>query len=65
MHGQKMQTEWQTVEALIRLFQEQSDLGLHCLLRPVFSNTDNFYMVHVLGNYKIWMLSSDLPYINC
>ena len=32
MHVQKMQTEWQTVEDLIRL-QEQSDLGLHCLLR--------------------------------
>ena len=28
--------EWQTVQTLIRLlFQKQSDLGLHCLLRPI------------------------------
>ena len=36
---QKMQTELQTEKTLIRLLhEEQSDLGLHCLLRPVCPN---------------------------
>ena len=30
-----MQMEWQTLQTLIRLLQEQSDLGLHYLPRPV------------------------------
>ena len=30
---------WQTVKTLIRLLhEEQSDLGLHCLLRPICPN---------------------------
>ena len=33
---QQMQTEWRTVYTLISLLlEEQSDLGLHCLPRPV------------------------------
>ena len=36
---QKMQTEQQTEKTLIRLLhEEQSDLGLHCLLRPICPN---------------------------
>ena len=36
---QKMQTEYQTEKTLIRLLhEEQSDLGLHCLLRPICPN---------------------------
>ena len=36
---QKMQTELQTEKTLIRLLhEEQSDLGLHCLLRPICPN---------------------------
>ena len=36
---QKMQTEQQTEKTLIRLLHgEQSDLGLHCLLRPICPN---------------------------
>ena len=36
---QKMQTEKQTEKTLIRLLhEEQSDLGLHCLLRPICPN---------------------------
>ena len=36
---QKMQTEQQTEKTLIRLLhKEQSDLGLHCLLRPICPN---------------------------
>ena len=36
---QKMQTEHQTEKTLIRLLhEEQSDLGLHCLLRPICPN---------------------------
>ena len=27
-----MRTDWQTLWTLIRLFEKQSDLGLHCLL---------------------------------
>ena len=37
---QKMLMEWQTAQTLIRLLlQKQSDLGLHCLLRPICPNT--------------------------
>ena len=37
---QKMQMERQTAKTLIRLLlQKQSDLGLHCLLRPICPNT--------------------------
>ena len=37
---QKMLMEWQTAKTLIRLLlQKQSDLGLHCLLRPICPNT--------------------------
>ena len=32
---QEIQTLWQIVLTLIRLFLQQSDLGLHCLPRPV------------------------------
>ena len=40
---QKMQTEWQAEKPLIRLLHmEKSDLGLHCLLRPVYPNTLNY-----------------------
>ena len=36
---QKMQTEQQTEKTLIRLLHEEhSDLGLHCLLRPICPN---------------------------
>ena len=36
---QKMQTEQQTEKTLIRLLhEEQSDLSLHCLLRPICPN---------------------------
>ena len=43
--GQKMQKEWQTEQTLIRLLLqlEQSDLGLHCLLRIVWPNTSNVH----------------------
>ena len=41
---QKMQTEQQTEKTLIRLLhEEQSDLGLHCLLRPICPNIQNYY----------------------
>ena len=44
----KMQVEEQTVQALIRLLlQEQSDLGLHCLLRPICPNILNFYSENI------------------
>ena len=37
---EKMQMEWQTVKTLIRrLLEEQSDLGLHCLPKPVCPKT--------------------------
>ena len=39
-----MQMVWQTVQTLIRLLLwEQSDLGLHCLLRPRCPNVKIFY----------------------
>ena len=35
-----MLMEWQTEQTLIRLLlQKQSDLGLHCLPRPICPNT--------------------------
>ena len=38
-----MQTKWQTVKTLIRLLpKEQSDLGLHCLLRLTSFSTSYF-----------------------
>ena len=39
-----MLMEWQTAWTLIRLLlQKQSDLGLHCLLRPICPNASNLY----------------------
>ena len=35
---------WQTLQTLIRLLlEEQSDLGLHCLLRPISPTTLALY----------------------
>ena len=43
-----MQVEEHTVQALIRLLlMEQSDLGLHCLLRPICPNILNFYSKNI------------------
>ena len=39
-----MQMEGYTVQTLIRLrLWEQSDLGVHCLLRSIFPDTLNFH----------------------
>ena len=41
---QNVQIKWQTLQTLIRLLhKEQSDLGLHCLPRPVCTETKNHY----------------------
>ena len=39
----KVQMEWETVKTLIGLLLlEQSDLGLHCLPRPMYPNISIF-----------------------
>ena len=44
---QMMRRELQTMQTLLRLFlQEQSDLGLHCLLTAFCPNTYNFYSIY-------------------
>ena len=45
----KVQMELQTVKTLIRLLlEEQSDLGLHCLPRPICPKTEGHYGINLI-----------------
>ena len=50
--------EWETVLTLIRLLlEEQFDLGLHCLLRPLCPNSWKFHC-NCFGGLKAGMYLS-------
>ena len=50
-----MQIEWQIVLTMIRLLQEQSDLGLHCLLRTICLNTQKVCQYYLKQNFIIFL----------
>ena len=70
---QNLEMQWQKLQTLIRLLpMEQSDLGLHCLLRPICLNififcgyqfNNELYQLHVLKNLLIEEHTLTIPFL--